>query len=106
MFDLKTHKLLFRAPGINVRRESTGLVGGREDVRRSREMSFELAMADMTENLDQELNRFKERIKHDNSVKLSYRPGYTGAGTFGPWDLALLLPLVAAGVRRLTARRA
>ena len=90
IFDIKTHKLLFRAPGINKIEATSTLVNSTEEMRRARESSFSLAMADMTDNLADELDKFKERIKTDQSVLITHREGYGGGGAFGLETILLL----------------
>lgn len=91
IFDINTHKLLFRAPGVNKTEDRSTLVNSPEEVRKSREESFNLAMDDMTTNLKTELDSFQERIKKDKSVTISHREGYTGGG--GAVDVAMLIIL-------------
>ena len=91
IFDVKTRKLLFRAPGINKIEATSTLVNSTEEMRKIRENSFSLAMSDMTNNLGEELNIFKERIKEDKSVAVTYRPGYGGGGAFGPYVIVMLI---------------
>lgn len=91
IFDIKTHKLLFRAPGINKLEAKSTLVNSSEEMRKAREQSFALAMTDMTTNLEMELDTFKETIKTDSSVTVSYRQGYGGGGAIGLSSLLLLV---------------
>ena len=103
VFDLQTRQLLLRAPGVDERSQrSTGIevaAAGRE----VSEESFEAAMTAMTANLDQELERFKERIKEDQSVRIAHRNG-SGGGA-GHMDLAILalavLGLLAARTKSM-----
>ena len=103
VFDVNTHKLLFRAPGINKITATSTLVKSPEAMRKAKEESFALAMDDMTKNLGDELERFKERIKEDKSVTVTHRPGYGGGGAFGL--STLLLFLVLLGVKQISPRR-
>jgi rhombotail lipoprotein len=96
IFDVNTHKLLFRAPGVHRDSRSTTLVGSGKQLREAREQSFTAAMADMTVNLEAELDSFRERISEDHSVTVSYSDSYRGGGgAFGPASLALLFAAVA-----------
>ncbi len=98
VFDIKTHKLLFRAPGINESRGSATLINTIEETRQRRAESFDKAMADMTQNLDNELNVFIERVKTEQVAKVVHRPGYTGGGGgLGWW---LIFPLLLIALRR------
>jgi len=96
IFDVKTHKLLFRAPGINKIEATSTLVNSAEEMRNAREKSFSLAMADMTDNLAKELDKFKERIKKDQSVIITHREGYGGGSAFGTGSILVLSCLLAA----------
>lgn len=101
VFDVATRKLLFRAPGVNEVRSSSTLVDVERDVRAAQQKGFELAMADMTVNLDQELSTFKERIKSDGSVRVT-RVGGASDGGGGAADTNILLLLT--GLLLLSAR--
>lgn len=101
VFDVATRKLLFRAPGVNEFKSSSTLVDVERDVRAAQQKGFELAMADMTVNLDKELSTFKERIKSDGSVRVT-RVGGTGEGGGGAADTNILLLLT--GLLLLSAR--
>jgi len=92
VFDVPTRKLLFRAPGVNEFKSSSTLVDVERDVRKAQEKGFELAMADMTVNLDRELSVFKERIKADGSVRVT-RVGGSSEGGGGAADAGFLLLL-------------
>lgn len=101
VFDVATRKLLFRAPGVNEVRSSSTLVDVERDVRAAQQKGFELAMADMTVNLDKELSTFKERIKSDGSVRVT-RVGGASDGGGGAADTNILLLLT--GLLLLSAR--
>ena len=92
VFDVKTHKLLFRAPGVNISEGTATLVNTIEESRKRRAESFDKAMADMTQNLDNELNVFIERVKKEQVAKVVHRPGYSGGG--GALGCFVLLPLL------------
>jgi rhombotail lipoprotein len=104
VFDVASNKLLFRAPGVSDITSSTTYVEMDADRRATQQKGFEQAMADMTVNLDKELDVFKERIREDQSVRISYTPnyrssgGYGGGGTSGIATLTVLALLI--GVRR------
>jgi rhombotail lipoprotein len=94
IFDAKSHKLLFRAPGVNMIAGTSTLVNSAESMRKAREGSFNLAMENMTDNLAKELDVFKERIKQDKSVIISTREGYKGGvGAFDFYSLIILFAL-------------
>jgi len=101
VFDVRTRKLLLRAPGVNELSVNSTLVRNQERLREARQASFEAAMDDMSTNLADELTRFEARIKEDRSVLITdTRGGGSGGGSASPW-LLLILILGIAGVRRL-----
>lgn len=104
VLDVKTRKLLLRAPGVDVRAfNATMIENGREVALQSGD-AMRAATDRMIANLDAELATFRERIKTDNSVIVTRRsPSGGGAGGGAMGGLALALLLTAAGVR--AARR-
>ena len=89
VFDVNSQKMLFRAPGVNETEKASTLIRTGEANRQARTEGFELAMADMTKNLELELDRFKDRIREDQSVRITRAPGYGGSGAI-QWPLLLL----------------
>ncbi len=103
VFDVPTRKLLFRAPGVSELSSSSTLVKVESDLRATQQKGFDQAMTDMTANLDKELDVFKERIKKDQSVRVTYSPSYSGGGGGGAGgiaSIAALLMLLGARRRR------
>ena len=103
IFDVKTHKLLLRAPGIDKIQATSTLVNSVEELRKNRENGFENAIVNMIGNLDKELDVFKERIKQDKSVTVTKSQGY-GGGSFG-WFSILVLLAFAALTRQMHSDR-
>lgn len=97
VFDIETHRLLFRAPGSNTLKESSTLVNSPEELRKQRDNSFMLAMDDMTGNLATELDVFRERIKTEGVATVASRDG---GGAMDVWLVA-----VAAGLLVWRRRR-
>jgi rhombotail lipoprotein len=60
----------------------------------------------MTDNLELELDRFRERAKEDSQVAdVEWKPGFGGGGAFGLWfALTLFVAGAVPGVRRIFAR--
>lgn len=71
VFDVRTHELLFRAPGISTRKATSTLVNSAEVSREQSAKSFSLAMQDMTVNLAKELDLFRERVKNEHVITVS-----------------------------------
>ncbi|WP_372738666.1 rhombotarget lipoprotein [Neptunomonas sp.] len=90
VFDVNSRKMLFRAPGVSDVQQSSSLVEVDQVNRGVREKGFELAVADMTNNLAVELDRFKEKIKEDKSVQITHSQGYGGGGGI-QWPFLLIL---------------
>ncbi len=102
VFDVKTARLLFRAPGLNKSSDRSTLVESNEVVRKTRDASFASAMGLMTDNLSVELDRFRDRVRDDPKVAdVQWKSG-SGGGSFGGWTLLLL---ASFGVRRRFALR-
>lgn len=101
VFDVKTARLLFRAPGLHKMSDRSTLIESGEVVRKARDTSFGAAMETMTQNLALELDRFRERVKEDPGVAdVKWKPGF-GGGSFGWLTLGLLgLNVVRRGCRR------
>lgn len=100
VFDVPTRKLLFRAPGTSEIKSTSTLVGVESDVRVGQQKGFEQAMADMTTNLDKELDVFKERIRTEGAARVTRADSSSdgGGGAGGLASIASLLLL--SGLRR------
>ncbi len=94
VFDVASRKLLFRAPGIDKRESKTTAVESAENLRKSRELGFEAAMATMTTNLTSELESFEKKLEDDPSVaEVTWQDGRRGQGGGGASGLLWLLLL-------------
>ena len=92
VFDVKTARLLFRAPGADTMSDRSTLVEAGEVVRKTRDASFANAMDQMTVNLTAELDGFSERVRQDPTVaQTEWKPGYSGGGALSGFLLVLLL---------------
>ena len=96
VFDVKSKKMLFRAPGINKLEERSTAVGIDETIAEKSYEGFDLAVKDMIINLDDELGRFKTRVKEEKVAKVEHKEGY-GGGSLG---MSLLLLLGCISLRR------
>lgn len=102
VFDVRSRKLLFRAPGTSQVKGSASLAGFSERSRAARLVGYNSAVDDLIPRLQAELEGFKERIKTDSGFKVQNKPGYSGGGDLG-WPsllLALVLGVVAYRARR------
>jgi rhombotail lipoprotein len=99
VFDIKSKKMLFRAPGINRIDKRTTAIGIRDTLAEKSMEGFTLAVADMTTNLDAELARFKTRVKEEKVAQIEHRENYSSGGSMSLYCLILVL---IALVRNLT----
>jgi len=105
VFDVATHKLLFRAPGVHRFENSSTLVKSGEALREAKAAGFQGAMQDMTTNLQAALDEFVVRVKEEKVAKVSYRGGGGGGGG-GALDLWWLLILAGLSVSVLRKKPA
>ncbi|MGL1957150.1 MAG: rhombotarget lipoprotein [Colwellia sp.] len=99
VFDVKSKKMLFRAPGINKLEKRTTAVGIDETLSEKSLEGFGLAVTDMTVNLDAELARFKTRVKEEKIAKVEHRKGYSSGGSM---SYSLLFLVFVVLTRKLT----
>ena len=103
VYDIKSRKMLFRAPGTNHIKGKATLVNLSEELRANSEAGFNGAAKEMITNLDQQLASFKEKVKERPAeYKVVHSPGYSGGGSF---DLITLAMLVGLGGYFLWMRR-
>ncbi|MFK7815703.1 MAG: rhombotarget lipoprotein [Gammaproteobacteria bacterium] len=91
VFDIKSHKLLLRAPGTDEVIAKSALINNSDKLRIARQDSFTTAIDNLSDNLEVELNSFKKRIKQDKSVEFAYRPGFSGGGGSIEWVTLMIM---------------
>ncbi|OIO02275.1 MAG: rhombotarget lipoprotein [Desulfovibrionaceae bacterium CG1_02_65_16] len=103
VFDVQSHKLLFRAPGLSRVKGSATSANFSEQARAGRLEGYNKAMEALIPQLHAELEKFKARLKTDINTKkaasgyrIENRPGYSGGGDFGWLSLPLALALGGA----------
>lgn len=94
VFDVASHKLLFRAPGNSTIKGSSTLVGFSEKTRSARTRGFNQALSELIPNLQKELASFKQNVRKDRSIKVENRPGYSGGADFGWLGLVFAIVLL------------
>jgi rhombotail lipoprotein len=99
VFDVKSRKMLFRAPGLSKLETRTTAIGIDEEMSEKSLEGFEQAMANMNDNLTSELTRFKTRVKEEKVANIKRKDNYHGS-TMGLFLLALF-PLVLLRRRQL-----
>jgi len=93
VFDVKTRKMLFRAPGSHSNSRNHTAIGFEKANRKMRINSFVIASQAMTDNLALELVNFKEKVREGKEVKVKYDKKHYGSGG-GVFDWAALVGLV------------
>lgn len=79
VFDIKSRRLLMRAPGTSNVKGTATLIGFSGQSREARLKSFQEAVTQMIGNLHGEVKTFRERAPKDPKVKLVLPPGYNPA---------------------------
>lgn len=96
VFDIKSKKMLFRAPGISSLAQRSSAVRV-DDVMAEKSLEgFNLAFNEMIQNLDSELGAFKQRVKEQKTVNIERKKGYAGGST----DIISLLLLFVLTLAR------
>jgi rhombotail lipoprotein len=84
VYDIASHKLLFRAPGLSTVKGSATPVNQSEHLRRDSERGFTEAATNLVTGLKFQLDDFRQRVKNaPTEFKVVTKPGYTGASAFG-----------------------
>lgn len=104
VFDVASRKLLFRAPGTSRVKGSAAMANFSERSREARVEGYTKAADDLIPHLQTELDRFRERVKTDRSIRVENKPGYAGGGAFGGWAWSGALALAALGLMRRPRR--
>ena len=103
VMDIPSRKMLFRAPGTDHVSGRSTLVNASEQLRTDSASSFDAAGLKMIENLDQELARFREKVKQNPAdYRVMRAPGAGGGTGGGSLDLVWL---VLVGLAAVAARR-
>lgn len=82
VYDIKSRKMLFRAPGIsNIKGRATP-VNLSEQLREDSMDGFKVASEDMVNNLSEQLELFREKVKEaPQEYQINHKPGYVGGGS-------------------------
>lgn len=101
VFDVKSHKLLFRAPGSSQVKGSATMANFSEKSRAAQIEGYNKAVDQLVPNLQAELDRFRERIKSEPvKYKVENQPGYRGGGALAWLGLAVAAVLAALSRRQ------
>lgn len=93
VFDVRSQKLLFRAPGMSQVKGSASAMGLSASARSGRNDGYTQAVDDLIPKLQTELDTFKAKLKSDRSIRVEKKEGYRGGGAMDGWSLALLAAL-------------
>jgi rhombotail lipoprotein len=102
VFDVRSRKLLFRAPGTSQVKGSATLAGYGKEVRGAQSDGYVQAVDQMIPQLQTQLASFRERAKSDPGIQVERgagNRGERGAGGIG-WVMALLLASAAWSIGR------
>jgi rhombotail lipoprotein len=93
--------MLFRAPGTsNIKGRATP-INQSEELRLDSVKGFSEAAEKMTDNLDLQLTKFREKIKAEpEKVKVVHRKGYSGGGAFGIIEGLMVLLFMGMSLTR------
>jgi rhombotail lipoprotein len=97
VFDVKSRKLLFRAPGQSQVKGSASMSGFSEISRQARTDGFNRAVDDLIPQLQNNLENFRERLKTDQTIKIENKAGYSGGGSLSWLELLILLSVASIG---------
>jgi rhombotail lipoprotein len=76
VFDVRTRKLLFRAPGTSIVKGSSSMVNFSERSRQARAEGFDKALEELIPNVDAALQAFRKQAQDDPAIRLSLPAGY------------------------------
>ena len=103
VYDIKSRKMLFRAPGISHVKGLSTPVNLTEELRNDGIKGFNKASEKLIVNLNQQLDRFKKKVKESpQNYKVIHREGYTGGGSV---DTLLLVMMMLTGGYGLWMRK-
>lgn len=98
VFDIKSRKMLFRAPGVHQIKGRTTPANLSEQLRQDSETSFGEAAKQMIENLDQQLALFKDKVKErPEEYKVVRTAEYQSRSGGGSLDIVWLALIVFLG---------
>jgi len=106
VFDIKSRKMLFRAPGVHQIKGRATPANLSEQLRLDSETSYGEAAKQMVENLDQQLALFKDKVKERPAeYKVVSTPEYQSRSGGGSIDIAGLALILALGGASLWLKR-
>ncbi|HET7710314.1 MAG TPA: rhombotarget lipoprotein [Thermoanaerobaculia bacterium] len=108
VFHVPTRTFLLRAPGVSNITGSSSAVDVESKLRERSVKGFEMAMADLSKNLDAEVGAFKASVasgeRQDVDIVTREGKSVRSGGAFGFGELALLALAAGLGARRKARR--
>jgi rhombotail lipoprotein len=96
VYDIRSKRLLFRAPGTSRVKAGATPINLEGELKKNSERGFAMASTNMVVNLQHQLGEFRERVKASpEEFKVVHKPGYTGAGAVGTFDLLAIAALAS-----------
>ena len=90
VYDIASHKLLLRAPGLSKVKGTATLVNQSQQLREDSVRGFREAGTNLVAGLKIQLEEFPERVKSSPAeFKIVTKPGYAGASAFGAVEAML-----------------
>jgi len=106
VFDIKSRKMLFRAPGVHQIKGRATPANLSEQLRLDSETSYGEAAKLMVENLDEQLALFKDKVKERPAeYKVVRTPEYQSRSGGGSLDITWLALILALGGASLWLKR-
>ena len=103
VYDIRSRKLLFRAPGASEVKAHSTPVNLSEQLHVDSLQGFNDATTELIANLKTELENFKTRVKDSpKDFQIEHQPGYTGAGAL---DGRFALAIAGLALTRLRRRK-
>jgi rhombotail lipoprotein len=99
VFDVRSRKLLFRAPGTSQVKGSATMAGYSKEIRGAQTDGYAQAVDRMIPALQMQLERFRERARSDPGIVVERPNGARGAGGIG-WPAALALAALSSWMGR------
>lgn len=99
VYDIKSRKMLFRAPGLSHIKGYSTPINLSEQLRLDSQKGFEEASKELVLNLQDQLALFEEKVKElPEDYTVVHEPGYTGSGNIGPGFFLLICVCLGAGL--------
>lgn len=107
VFDVRSRKLLFRAPGSSQVRGAASWAVVSEEARAAQSQGYQEALARLVPQLQAELGHFRERVKSSpEQFRVTREAGYKGGGDAGWLAAPAAVAVLLAGRVRRSRRHA